>query len=275
MSIETILGGQGAPTGAPAAQPNVPAADPTQPYVAPVPEQGPAPEPYNPMQSRPAEPAPEPAPAPAAPQSSDAHLEQSSTASTTLAEFINNDAMQDRGTRLAVNFIDAACAGIDQERAFGRALSTGNMDLIDTNYLYEKLGNAAEQVIDAAHHIAEQATNATERVYNQLFDNVEGGEQTVLFAAKHFNSTATPEQIDLVRSLLDSGNTALMQHGVQLIVDSAQGIRPQAVPQHFGQSSGAAPLSRAEFGRMMLQNPNMPRQEYLALRERLAAGLAR
>lgn len=259
-----LTGSQGSAGLAPV-QPAQPA--PAQPTPA---QPAQPPEPFNPMASRPAEAPAQPAPA-AQPETSDAHLEQV----TSLSEFISNEVLQDKGSRLAVHFIETACAKLDQERAFGRAVETGNLDLIDVNYLQEKLGNAAQSVIEAAHFIAEQSANATERLHAELYAKFEGGEQTVQFAARHFNETATPEQKQLVRSLVDSGNKALMQHGLQLIVDAAKGIKPVATQQHFGAAPAVTPITRAEYGKLVLANPNMPKAELQTLRERLAAGLNR
>ena len=213
----------------------------------------------------------------------DAHLEPTEEPDTdpdavpdappaTLADMVGAELMQDPGCSLVARGLDRLCKDkVDHNRAFGKALENDDSRFIDETYLRDVLGDDADEAIQSAKFLLEYADKYAADLTKQLYSGVEGGEEAVKIASKHFNTTASQADKDLVTKLLDSGNISYMQHAVRLITDSAKGVMPVHRQQTFGTPTGIQPMSRAEFGKAVLDNPNMTETEYTKIRERLAA----
>lgn len=192
----------------------------------------------------------------------------------TLADMVGSELMQDPGCSLVARSLERLCTDkVDHNRAFGNAIENDDARFIDEAYLREVLGDDAEEAIASAKYLLDYAGTYAEKLQQSLYESVPGGEEAVQLAAKHFNSTATAEDKRLVATLLDSGNMEYMQHAIRLITDRAKGVMPQHKAQAFGTPTALQPLSRAEFGKAVLDNPSMTPAEYEKLRARLAAGL--
>lgn len=192
----------------------------------------------------------------------------------TLADMVGSELMQDPGCSLVARSLERLCTDkVDHNRAFGNAIENDDARFIDEAYLREVLGDDAEEAIASAKYLLDYADTYAEKLQQSLYESVPGGEEAVQLAAKHFNSTATAEDKRLVATLLDSGNMEYMQHAIRLITDRAKGVMPQHKAQTFGTPTALQPLSRAEFGKAVLDNPSMTPAEYEKLRARLAAGL--
>ena len=195
-------------------------------------------------------------------------------APATLADMVGSELMQDPGCSLVARGLERLCTDkVDHNRAFGNAIENDDARFIDEAYLREVLGDDAEEAIASAKYLLDYAGTYAEKLQQTLYESVPGGEAAVQLAAKHFNSTATAEDKRLVATLLDSGNMEYMQHAIRLITDRAKGVMPQHTAQTFGTPTALQPLSRAEFGKAVLDNPSMTPAEYEKLRARLAAGL--
>lgn len=190
----------------------------------------------------------------------------------TLAEMVGSELMNDPGCSLVARGLDRLCKGkVDHNRAFGNAIENDDPRFIDEAYLREVLGDDADEAIQSAKFLLDYADTYTADLQQRLYASVEGGEEALKVAAKHFNTTATPADKKLVATLLDSGNMEYMQHALQLITQGAKGVMPKHRAQTFGSPTGLQPISRADFGKAVIDNPNMSPSDYEKLRERLAA----
>lgn len=194
-----------------------------------------------------------------------------------LEEMIGHELMQDPGASLVANSLMRLMQGADHNRAFAKALEYNDTRFIDTTYLNEKLGpEVAQEAIRAAEYLANYADNKAAEMRGKLFSAVEGGEEALQLAAKHFRSVAPAAEQRAIARMLDSGDMEIMQYAVQTLAQYGQklpqgAVQPQA--RHIVAPTGLQPLSRAEFGRAVLNNPNMSEQEYNALSARLQAGM--
>lgn len=193
-----------------------------------------------------------------------------------LTDMIGQELMQDPGTSLIAQSLIRMMQGkADHNRAFARAIHEGDARFIDEHYLRETLGDDADEAIKAASYLLDYASTYADQMRERLYSSVQGGEQAVQLAARHFRETATPTEQKAITRMLDSGDFELMQYAVQTLVDRAKGIMPAQHQQMHVTPSAVEPLTREEFGRMVLNNPGMSEQQYEALRTRLAAGLRR
>ena len=193
----------------------------------------------------------------------------------TLAEMIGNELMQDPASKLVANSLIRLLGDADHNRAFAQAIAEGDSRFIDEAYLREKLGDDADEAIQAARYLLDYAENYAENLQAKLYDSVPGGEQAVQLAARHFKETATPAEQKMIAHLLDSGDFELMQSAVQSMVERASAVIPQGRQQAHVTQAAVQPLTREEFGRKILENPNMSESQYAQLRSRLAAGMQR
>ena len=194
---------------------------------------------------------------------------------SSLTEMIGNELMQDPASKLVANSLIRLLGDADHNRAFAQAIAEGDSRFIDEAYLREKLGDNADEAIQAAKYLMDYAENYTANLQAKLFDSVPGGKQAVQLAARHFKETATPAEQKMIAHLLDSGDFELMQSAVQSMVERASAVIPQGRQQTHVTQAAVQPLTREEFGRKILENPNMTDTQYNQLRARLAAGMQR
>jgi len=192
---------------------------------------------------------------------------------TSLGELIESEFSGDPAASLVYKQLERLTADIDVERAFGKAILEGDPRFIDEQYLREAIGDQADEARQMAEYLFGYAERMQEKLQEQLYADIPGGYEGARTAAMHFKKTATPEQQELVRAMLDSGNMQLMRHGLQQIMQHSRGTVPQHRPAVVGTTQGVQPMTRAEFGKAVLANPNMSQAEYAKLRQRLAAGL--
>ena len=196
---------------------------------------------------------------------------------TSLREMIGSELLQEPGASLVAISLMRLMHGADHNRAFAKALEYGDPRFIDTTYLNEKLGNdTAVEVVKAAEYLLNYTDQKIEDMKNRLYSSVEGGEQAIQLAAKHFRTSAPREEQRAIAQMLDSGDMDIMQYALRQIMQYGAQVPQGAVkPQtrHTVAQTGLQPLSRAEFGKMVLDNPNMSEQEYNALSARLQAGM--
>lgn len=189
----------------------------------------------------------------------------------TLAEMVGAELMQDPGCSLVAKGLERMLAGkVDHNRAFGKAIEQDDARFIDTEYLKDILGDNAAEAIQAAEFLMDYADTYTVKLQEKLYSSVEGGEEAVKLAARHFNETAAPADKALVAQLLDSGNMEYMQHAIRIMTERTSNLAPKHHAQTFANPSALQPLSREEFGKMVLDNPGMSEGDYNKLRERLA-----
>lgn len=207
------------------------------------------------------------------PEESTEELDDTVEPAATLADMVGSELMQDPGSSLVARGLERLCKGkVDHNRAFGQAIAHDDARFIDVAYLKEVLGDDAEEAKQAAEFLLNYADTYAANLQTKLYSSVEGGEEAVRVAARHFNDTATPAEKALVTQMLDSGNFEYMQHAIKLMTERTKGVMPQHRPQTFGTPTGLQPISRDEFGKAVIENPNMSQGDYEKLRQRLAAG---
>ena len=193
------------------------------------------------------------------------------------ADMVGSDLMQDPASRIVARSLEALVGDLDIERAFNRAIEEDDARFIDVAYLQEKLGDKAQDAIDAAKYLLEYADTVSQRYLDEVYSVVPGGEEALRVATQHFNATADAATKQVIANLLDSGDVTSMKFAAQQIMQSARGVVPKAgnsAPASSVGSAGAGVgISRAQFTEMYQKNPNMPDREYQKLREQLALGL--
>lgn len=226
----------------------------------------------NPMLSRQSR---EPAPVPPT-----NHLETEREPAPAKAEATGNvkDLVGDLGddpyAQPSIAYIENVCStkGVDLERAFDTAIDYGNTDLIDKEYLREKLGDDAEAVIKQATALFEYSASQTDAAMNAVYEAV-GGEEVLKQAVPYFNEAADAEERAEVKYLLDSGNKELMARAAKRIVEYANkgGMTYNRGKQPVGSPSTAKGLSKAEYIEAISER-NISQEKYEQLREQRKLG---
>ena len=134
--------------------------------------------------------------------------------------------------------------GIDMDRALGKAIENGRIDLIDAAYLREKGGDNAEQLITIAQGIV-QAVEAKGQQVTKDIHTLAGGEPVWNASLAAFNSKAPQELRVVIAQMLDSNQDNLIKAGAKMIVEygKSSGAVPQANPLL---QSGAASVPAAQ-----------------------------
>lgn len=134
--------------------------------------------------------------------------------------------------------------GIDMDRALGKAIENGRIDLIDAAYLREKGGDNAEQLITIAQGIV-QAVEAKGQQVTKDIHTLAGGEPVWNASLAAFNSKAPQELRVVIAQMLDSNQDNLIKAGAKMIVE--YGKTSGAVPQVSALvQSGAAAIPSAQ-----------------------------
>lgn len=142
-------------------------------------------------------------------------------------------------------------AGLDIDKAIGKALASGDVSQIDYTYIAQNGGANAANLPAIAKaivaRVAEQTANATAAVHG-----IAGGKEAWDAATAAFNQSAPPYLRQVVARLLDSTDQEAIKAGAQQIVAFAQqgGFVPQAAVLQGSAAGGATGLtgiSAAEF----------------------------
>lgn len=150
---------------------------------------------------------------------------------------------------------------LDMDRAIGKALANGRVDLIDVAYITEKGGANAQQLITIAQGLVQaveaKSAAATAKVYAMA-----GGQQQWDAGIAAFNSGAPQELRVVVGQMLDSGKDNLIDAGAKIIVEFSKnsGLLPQNKPllqQGAASAVAAQALDKVGFqAELRKLNPN-------------------
>lgn len=134
--------------------------------------------------------------------------------------------------------------GIDMDRAIGKAIENGRIDLIDSAYLREAGGENAEQLITIAQGIV-QAVEAKGQQVTKDIHALAGGEPLWNASLAAFNTQAPQELRVVIAQMLDSNQDNLIKAGAKMIVEfgKTNGAVPQANPLI---NSGASAMPQAQ-----------------------------
>jgi len=252
---------------APAAIQNVPPANPQPGFIAPV--QAPAPAPVQPAE--PAQPdqanqtgdlaaaiaaltaamAQSPAtPQPAVATPGEVVAEVPGGIPTDLNDF-DVAGIDDPIIRSMATVMQTVGKGLDFNRAIGRAIEEGRVDLIDAAYITEKGGANAKEILTIASGIV-QAVVAKGAALNDSIHKLAGGAEQWSAGVAVFNQKAPQELRAVVAQMLDSGKDNLIEAGAKLIVEFSKnsGAIPKVNPllsQGAAAGGSANALSREEF----------------------------
>jgi len=119
--------------------------------------------------------------------------------------------------------------GIDMDRALGKAIENGRIDLIDSAYLREAGGANAEELITIAKGIV-QAVEAKGQQVTKDSHALAGGEPLWNASLAAFNTKAPQGLRIVIAQMLDSNQDNLVKAGTKMIVE-------------FGKTSGTVPTA--------------------------------
>lgn len=141
--------------------------------------------------------------------------------------------------------------GVDLDRAIGKAISDGRVDLIDVAYLREVGGENAQSLITIAQNLV-QAVEAKGNAVNAKIHGLAGGEQHWNNGVAAFNTAAPVELRTVVAQMLDSGKENLIEAAAKIVVQFSKGagVLPQVNPTVQAGASGvpaAQALSKDAF----------------------------
>lgn len=161
---------------------------------------------------------------------------------------------------------------LDLNRVIGRALSAGDVSLIDYAYLQEKGGENAQQLAEISKGIV-QAVSAKADAVTATVYGVVGGEAQWNQSTAIFNQVAPYELRATVAQMLDSPNEQFILAGAKIVAQFAQQsgrVTQQGVPLLNGASAGnfGGPLSKEQF-QQELRNLKQDTPDYEAAREQL------
>ena len=123
--------------------------------------------------------------------------------------------------------------GVDLDRAIGRAISEGRVDLIDVAYLKENGGVNSNELITIAQGLV-QAVQAKGAAVTDSVHKLAGGEAQWDAGVAAFNAQAPQELRVVVAQMLNSNKENLIQAGAKLVVE-------------FSKNSGALPNVNANI----------------------------
>ena len=156
---------------------------------------------------KPAEPAPEPAaePEPATPSDTD----EVSTLSAAYA---------DPATAPMVRVFKAAAPGLDLERAVGKAVTHGDLSLIDEAYIKEKGGKGAQDLLSIAQALVEQVNHSAVALQDEVYATA-GGEENWDASVAVFNKEAPAHLRAVVKKMADSPDRSAVLAAAQYVIE--------------------------------------------------------
>lgn len=199
---------------------------------------------------------------------------QQAAPATPAAFEIKNEASNDPVLASFTDVFLKVGAGMDMDRAIGKALTYGNPALIDSAYIAEKGGANAAQLATLAKAIVERVQAQTAAASSAVYDTA-GGQPQWDAAAAVFDKSAPPYLKQVIAKMLDSGDTQAIKGAAQMVVEYVQKnglvVNPAQLI-HAGATGGSAAqaLDKAGFQEAHAKlNPNS--RTYIADRQELFA----
>lgn len=144
-------------------------------------------------------------------------------------------------------------AGIDMDRAFGKAMMYGNPALIDTAYINEKGGASAAQLNTLANAIVERVTAQTTASTEAIHASA-GGKAQWDAASSAFNTNAPAHVKQVVAAMLNSGNQASIEAAAKSIVEFSRtgGLvpTPATLLQSGNSDASGQAIGKEEFQKL-------------------------
>jgi hypothetical protein len=182
------------------------------------------------------------------------------------------DSIDDPIIKSMANILKVQAKGLDLNRALGRAISTGDISVIDYAYIAEKGGAAARDIAEVAKGIVQSINAKSEQVTNAVFASV-GGEANWDAATAVFNKDAPKAIRVTVAQMLDSSRPDLIQAAAQIVAEfgkNSTSLPFQGNPNTvFAAGPGTAgALTRQQF-QQELRNLKPDTPDYVRVRETL------
>ncbi len=144
--------------------------------------------------------------------------------------------IQDPIIKSMATILQGASANLDLTRVLSRALSTGDVSLIDYAYLHEKGGANAAHLAEISKGIVQAVSAKADAVTSEIHTLV-GGEANWTRSTAVFNQSAPQELRVTVARMLDSTDDSIIKAGAKIVAE-------------FGRQSGQLP----QLGTGLLQN---------------------
>jgi hypothetical protein len=140
---------------------------------------------------------------------------------------------------------------LDLDRVLGKALTHGDLTLIDEAYLNEKAGANAPQLAEIARGIVQAVGAKADAVTKSVYDEA-GGEAAWDTSVAAFNNAAPQELRITVAQMLNSTNENFIKAGAKIVAEFGKnsGMIPQiGKPLLSSEAAGAAGqgLSKVQF----------------------------
>lgn len=155
---------------------------------------------------------------------------------------------------------------LDLDRVLGKALTHGDVSLIDIAYLNEKSGASAPQLAEIARGIVQAVEAKASAVTTAVYAEV-GGEAAWNASVSAFNTAAPQELRVTVAQMLNSTNENFIKAGAKIVAEfgKSSGMIPQAgAPLLNSAAAGVVGqgLSKVEFqAEIRKLNPDTPGYE--------------
>lgn len=186
-----------------------------------------------------------------------------------------------KAIEVAVNAFCKSTGATEQDidRATSKAIEYGDPNLIDVQFLKERFGADADSAIELTKAVIEYSATETERLIQDVYNSA-GGKEAWAQSVSLFNSVAPKSMVNVIRTMLDSGDVNSIREASKAIVDFASnsgamvaksGTRIQAGGGISNSQGLSAEEFREERGKL---NPNSRNYEeqYYSLMERRKLG---
>lgn len=193
---------------------------------------------------------------------------------------------------LVVDMVSASTGATpaDFQRAMGKALEYGRLDLLDEAFIQERFKEYAPKVLLIAKEAlaiqeAEKAQQAAaEKALLKTVYDAAGGQEQWETAVKLFNQHADPAVKEVTKTLFNAGSDAATQAAIKYVLDTAQAqgvvlkpqtsFRPNADPTASGLSAAGFQTELAALAKEFGPKVGSPAydEKYQALVTRRAAG---
>lgn len=193
---------------------------------------------------------------------------------------------------LVVDMVSASTGATpaDFQRAMGKALEYGRLDLLDEAFIQERFKEYAPKVLLIAKEAlavqeAEKAQQAAaEKALLKTVHDAAGGQEQWETAVQLFNQNADPAVKEVVKTLFNAGSDAATNAAIKYVLDTAQSqgvvlkpqtsFRPNADPTASGLSAAGFQTELAALAKEFGPKVGSPAydEKYQALVTRRAAG---
>lgn len=162
---------------------------------------------------------------------------------------LKTEDITDTRVRSIAGILDAHYPTLDKERLLGRAVATGDPELIDLHYLRDIAGDQADLLQPLLEEVVNTVANGYEEAVNSIYEYVGGRDQWEAIRGQFVNK-APQGMRNYVRSLIDSQDPDKVREGIEFIVDYSRRTGLVDTPQRrlYGDNVGdGASLTQQQY----------------------------